>query len=176
MKKWWKGLRMTIAGFIWKGNIETIFEKFEKLAKTYDANKFIIVTALEFKQSMVSALGFAPQYLLPSRDLLYYALPEPLLLEFNKLYSQIRPRPKGEAFDCDNYSMDYMAFLSRFAAMIPNVKGGFAIGMMDGRFPWYKGFHQANILYTHTGEVKLLEPQTMKLYPVEVDGIRALYY
>ena len=150
---WFDSFRMFISELTYKYPTESNFFVFaEKLAKK--------VSGLKVVDAHSEIIKFFGQGV-SERDNHYYAVPEKLLLDFYKIYPS--PKYKLEQSDCDNFSLDFMAFLSRFNNMIPGAKYSFALGMLAGYFDWAAGHHQVNFFVTEKG-VRIFEPQTGKIY------------
>ena len=150
---WFESLRYSFSSLLYDYPPESDFFLYaKKLAKT--APKLNTVNANEEIKKYFGKT-------IPMRDSHYYAVPEKLLLDFYEIYP--KPKYKTESFDCDNFSLDFMAFFLRFGTMIPEYKYSFAFGMVSGYFDWANGHHQVNFFVTDGG-VKIFEPQTGRVH------------
>lgn len=166
MKKWFYSFRQTIAGFIFDcGEIPTYENELKQIAKTINLNDLVIISSDGIFAEYLKV--FPKQaYLIGSRDSFYYMLTLDIIQKFNKVYLKWRPDACSLSFDCDNFSMDYMAALNRFVTHIKGAKHSFAIGMSSGLYHWETGQHQCNIafVYGETDKIIFIEPQTGNWY------------
>ena len=135
-----------------------------ELAKNFNANNFQIITPDEFIDLANLEFGTHLTKIEEPSDHYYYLLPYSVQTQFNNIYGKYKPSYVTELFDCDNFALDYLAFLHRLASKIPNSKYSFAVGMGSGIFHWVTGFHRANVIILEDRKVRLFEANQLKTY------------
>jgi hypothetical protein len=135
-----------------------------ELAKNFNANNFQIITPDEFINLANLEFGTHLTKIEEPSDHYYYLIPYSVQTQFNNIYGKYKPSYVTELFDCDNFALDYLAFLHRLASKIPNAKFSFAVGMGSGIFHWVTGFHRANVIILEDRKVRLFEANQLKTY------------
>lgn len=147
-------------------------EELENLARAYYSNDFKVLgkydVISEFKNVINLRIYSSP------KDSKYVVCPYNVLLAFNAVYRKYKMVYRKEVYDCDDFSIDYLAFLRRFSHSIKDMKYPFAIGIITGYFPWVKSFHQNNIILTDKG-VYLIEPNSSKIRVPKGDNLKLIY-
>jgi hypothetical protein len=146
------------------GEGSNILKDISGVAKNFNANNFQIITPDEFVNMANQEFGAHLTKIEEPSDHFYYLLPYSVQTQFNNVYGKYKPSYVTELFDCDNFALDYLAFLHRLANKIPNAKYSFAAGMGSGIFHWVSGFHRANVVIFEDRKVRLFEANQLKTY------------
>ena len=151
-----------------------LFIELKKLALQYKGSDFETIYYKDIITQIEREVGKDISIEISPRDNIYTIYPIEVMLKFHNIYENYKMKYKVEVFDCDNFSIDYLAQLNRFTGMIRGMQGSFVVGMVTGVFSWTEGMHQANLLLTDFG-VWLLEPQSLTLYDVGSNKIKLTY-
>ncbi|MFW5847426.1 MAG: hypothetical protein ACOCVF_00710 [bacterium] len=153
-----------------------LFSELAEKAQSYNPDDFIKISGRDLKITIMRKLGSNLKTGFSYKDKYYYMCPLDLLDDFHQIYRKyIIPKYKSEVFDCDNYAVDYLAMLSRFAYYIPNQKYSFALGITNGNFYWVNTNHQVNFFMDTNKELQFIEPQNLKIYPIYDNKINIVY-
>lgn len=147
-----------------KSEESNILKDIADIAKKFDAKNFQIITPDEFINLATLEFGTHLKKIEEPSDHFYYLLPYSVQTEFNNIYGRYKPSYVPELFDCDNFALDYLSFLYRFANKIPNAKYSFAVGMGSGLFHWVSGHHRVNVMIFEDSKVRLFEANHLKTY------------
>jgi len=154
----------------WTQPKPTVIGELKVLALNYKPVDFAKVPREDAFKRLKNAFG--DQLLdnrLNLRDLEYLLVTPDLLDQFNDIFRKFKPRYSPELFDCDNFALLYMAYFSLFSSYIWQLRTGFAVGMVSGKFSFSKGEHQLNIVLLESSVV-FVEPQNGVVRGINTEG------